>query len=460
MSNLPLKGIRIVDSTYVVALPYAASILADLGAEVIKVEGPSHTEPIRGGGLAGSFFDNDPGSSPWDRATLFHSVNRGKKSLTLDLSQVEGRESLKELLLVSDVFMENFTPRVTRGWELDYPNVQRIKPDIIMVSNTGFGHGHGPYTSYPAQANSLEATHGLTHITGYLGGPPTKASQTYYADFLACWAALLGVALALRHRNRTGKGQWIDIGMYQLGAYTTSEYIMDWIANSRSAKRLGNRHPWRAPQGCYPCTGKDQWCVISVGDDDQWSALCRVMGRPEMEDAPRFSSSLSRMNRHDEIDGVITEWTRGMDKFDVMERLQGAGVPAGAVHDGKDMNLDPHRWSRGFLEVVDFPEERGLGKRVYMGRPWRLSKTPISIQNPVAKLGQNNQELLMGLLDYTQEQYNEMDHKGIIGDKPANPRPIQPISIENEVRLGRLSYYDPDYKQKIDPWIRKPPAQP
>ena len=123
------------------------------------------------------------------------------------------------------------------------------------------------------------------------------------------------------------------------------------------------------------------------------------------------------------------------------------------------MNLDPHRWSRGFLEVVDFPADRGLGKRVYMGRPWRLSKTPISIPGPAAKLGENNKEMLMGLLNYTQEQYDELGRKAIIGDRPANLAPLQPISIEDEVRLGRLSYYDPDYKQKIDPWLRKPPAQ-
>ena len=281
MPRLPLEGIRVIESTYVFALPYAAGLLADLGAEVIKIEGPGRIDTTRGGAFGGAHADNDPGEDPWNRSASYNILNRGKKSLVLDLSKPDGLAVLKDLIKESDIVMENFTPRVMRRWGLDYPNMKKLKPGIIMVSNTGYGHGDGPYSEYPAQATTQESTHGLTHITGYRGDIPSKAGQSY-VDFLACWSALLGIALALRHRNKTGKGLWIDIGMYQLGCFNTSEFVMDWMHNGNLGERMGNRHPWRAPQGCYPCAGDDQWCVVSVGDDEEWAALCRVIGRPDL----------------------------------------------------------------------------------------------------------------------------------------------------------------------------------
>ena len=449
MSRPPLDGIRVIDSTYVVALPYAAGVLADMGAEVIKIEGPGHIDGTRLGGFAGSHADTELGEDPWNRTALYNAVNRGKKSVTLDLGTEEGRGALKDLISVSDIFFENFTPRVLRQWGMDYPNLKKIKPDLIMVSNTGYGHGNGPYSNYPAQANSQEATHGLAHITGYRGDIPTKAGQTSHVDFLAFWSALLGVALALRYRNRTGSGQWLDMGMYQLGVYTTSEYIMDWIANGRFMGRIGNRHPWRAPQGCYPCVGQDQWCVISVGDDHEWAALCQAMGKPELAKDPRFAGILNRMKNHDELDEIIKDWTSGMDKFDVMERLQGAGVPAGPVSDARDTGMDKHYRARGFLETVDYPERRSLGKRMLMGRPWRLSKTPISIKGPAPSLGDSNREMLMGVLGYSEKHYNKLQETGIIGERPKNPVPKPSLTLDDYVRYGRLAYHDPDYKQKL-----------
>ncbi|MEE2701194.1 MAG: CoA transferase, partial [Chloroflexota bacterium] len=174
MARLPLEGIRVIESTYVFAFPYAAGLLTDLGAEVIKIEGTGHMDLTRGGAFAGGYPDNNAGDDPWNRPHGYNVLNRGKKSLTLDLSKEEGRAILVDLLKVSDVFMENFTPRVMRRWELDYPNLKKIKPDIIMASNTGYGHGDGPYSSYPAQATTQEATHGHCHITGYPGDIPSK----------------------------------------------------------------------------------------------------------------------------------------------------------------------------------------------------------------------------------------------------------------------------------------------
>ena len=276
MAKSPFENLRVIDSTYVFAMPYAGGILGDMGAEVIKIEGPGHLDIVRGGQFSGGFPDNDPGEDYWNRSASFNLLNRNKKSLTLDLSKEECREYLKELISISDVMMENYTPRVMKRWGLDYENIKKIKPDLILISNTGYGHGEGPFSAYPAQATTQEATHGHCYITGYNNDIPSKAGASY-VDFLACWSGLFAVASALRHRNKTGKGQWIDIGMYQLGVMGTAEYIMDWQSNQNKSGRFGNRHPWRTPQGTYPCDGVDQWVVLSIGEDSQWGDFCKIM---------------------------------------------------------------------------------------------------------------------------------------------------------------------------------------
>ncbi|MBI2171859.1 MAG: CoA transferase [Chloroflexi bacterium] len=448
MTRLPLEGIRVVESTYVYAFPYAAGLLSDLGAEVIKVEGTGHIDVTRGGAFAGAYPDNIPGDDSWNRTGGYNQLNRGKKSLTLDLSKPEGRAVLVDLLRVTDVFMENFTPRVMRNWGLDYPNMKKLKPDIIMVSNTGYGHSEGPWASYPAQATTQEATHGHCHITGYAGDIPSKAGQSF-VDFLSTWTALLAIANALRYRRKTGNGQWIDVGMYQAGAYLTSESILDYIANGRLGERIGNRHPWRAPQGCYPCAGDDEWCVISVGDDEEWASLGKAMGMPSLAMDRRFATGLLRMKQHDAIDQIIAGWTKSLDKYQVMERLQGAGVPAGLVSDARDTNLSSHYWARGFLERVEFPPHRGVGARALMGRPYRMSKTPLKIQKPGPQLGDANQDVLFNILGYSEEQYTQLFKTGIIGDRPTNPRPMPTMSMDDMVRVGRFKYWDPEYKQKL-----------
>ena len=447
MTRLPLEGIRIIDSTYVIAMPYACGILADLGAEVIKVEGPSHVDNTRSG-MQGAYADNDAGNEWWNRASTYNMLHRGKRSLTLDLSRDEGRDVFKELIAVSDVLVENYTPRVMRRWGLDYPNLKKIKPDIIMVSNTGYGHGEGPYSSYPAMATSLEGTHGQVSITGYPGELPSKAGQSY-VDFLASWVALLGIGMALHHRNRTGNGQWMDLGMYQVGSQGVGEYVMDWIANGRLPERIGDRHPWRAPQGCYPCSGDDQWCVISVGDEEEWAALCGMMGKPELASELRFATASGRMEHHTEIDEMVRRWTVGVSKWDVMERLQGAGVPAGPVNDARDSNLSPHYWERGFLEKIVFPPDRKMGTRVVIGRPWQLDKTPITARGPAPRLGEDNESVLGYLLGLDESELEELEESGVVSEVPINARAPEVVGLQDQVDRGRLAYFDPDYKAKL-----------
>lgn len=448
MPRLPLEGIRVLDSTYVFALPYAGGHLADLGAEVIKIEGPGRPDVTRTGGYAGSFPENEAGADWWNRPSTYNLLNRGKRSLVLDLADPRGRDLFRQLVMVSDVVMENFTPRVMRRWELDYPNLRRLKPDIIMVSNTGYGHGDGPYSGYPAQATTQEGTHGHCWVTGYPEGEPAKAGASF-VDFLSTWSAIFALGAALRYRHRTGKGQWIDLAMYQAGVMFLSEYVTDAIANRREGGRIGNRHPYRAPQGCYPAQGKDQWITLSVGSDAEWQSLCDLMGRAELAGDPRFADTPARHRNHDAIDAIIAEWTAGGDKYDLMHRLQGAGIPAGPVLTGRDIHFDPHYRSRGFLERVSFPEARAVGVRPLMGRPYKYSHTPLSIRGPGPTFGQDNETLLRDLLGLDAAAYQQLAQDAIVATTPTTGEAAPQMEPGRAVAMGLLADYDPDYRQRL-----------
>lgn len=448
MPRLPLEGIRVLDSTYVFALPYTGGLLTDLGAEVIKIEGPRRPDITRTGGLYGTFPENQAGDDWWNRPSTYNLLNRGKRSLTLDLSDDRGRDLFRQLVGISDVVMENFTPRVMRNWNLDYPSLRKIKPDIILVSNTGYGHGDGPYSAYPAQATTQEGTHGHCWVTGYPGEGPSKAGRSF-VDFLSTWTGIFAIGAALRYRNRTGKGQWVDIGMYQAGVMFLSEYLMDAIANGREGGRIGNRHPYRAPQGCYPAQGRDQWITLSVGSDEEWQALCGLMGREDLTRDPRFADVLARHRNHDEIDEILGRWTKDHEKYELMHLLQDKGIPAGPVLTGKDIHFDPHYQSRNFLERVDYPEERKIGTRLIMGRPYKFSSVSLKIPKPAPAFGEDNEPLLKGLLGIDPLVYQQLEQDSIVADVPLNGEPAPLLEPQRMVEEGLLGSWDPDYRQRL-----------
>ena len=448
MAPLPLEGIRVLDSTYVFALPYTGGQLADLGAEVIKIEGPGRPDITRGGGLYGTFPDNDPGEDWWNRPSTYQLLNRGKRSLVLDMAREEGRDVFRELVAVSDVVMENFTPRVMRRWGLDYPNLRKLRPDIIMVSNTGYGHGDGPYSSYPAQATTQEGTHGHCWVTGYPGDEPSKAGRSF-VDFLSTWSAMLAIGSALRYRDRTGRGQWIDIGMYQAGVMFLSEYLMDAMVNGREGGRIGNRHPYRAPQGAYPASGDDEWIALSVADNRQWLSLCRLMERDDLAGDAGLRNWQSRQQRHDEIDAAISDWTRSADKYDLMHRLQAEGIASGPVLSGKDVHFDPHYRSRNFLERVQYPEERDMGTRIIMGRPYRMSKTDLAVRGPAPTFGQDNQALLEKLLGMPADLVAQLADDTVITAVPTTGEPSPALDPTELVERGQLAEWDPRYRERL-----------
>ena len=404
--TLPLDGIRVVDLSRVFAMPYCGAYLADLGAEVIKVDTHHNQFVDTTRTLNGPYPDNDPGELYWERGGTFQTLNHGKLSVTLDLRSEEALEVLRDLVSISDVVLENFTPRVMRRFGLDYPNLKSVRPDLIMVSNTGYGHS-GPWTNFGAMATALEPTHGTGAFMGYLdvdaagrtapGTVPNKIANSY-TDFLASWTAQLAVMVSLIHRARTGRGMWIDLAMYQVGASFLGEGVLDYAFNGRRSRRLGNRHETMSPHGCYPCQGNDQWAVIAVRDDDDWQAFCNAIGSPELMSDPRFADPIARHGNQDELDAIISQWTAARTKYDVMTVLQNAGVPAGPVLDGRDMLGDPHFRERGYFEPVEHPPATGLGRREYLTRGWRMSGNDVHIRKAAPMLGEDNAHILSDLL--------------------------------------------------------------
>ena len=451
--TLPLEGIRVADLSRVFAMPYCGAYLADLGAEVIKVETHHNQFVDTTRTLNGPYPDNEPGELYWERAGTFHTLNHGKLSVTLDLRSAEALDVLRQLVSVSDVVLENFTPRVMRRFGLDYPNLKAVKPDLIMVSNTGYGHS-GPWTDFGAMATALEPTHGTGAFTGYLdvdadgrtspGTVPNKIANSY-TDFLASWTAQLAVLASLIHRARTGQGMWIDLAMYQVGTSFMGEGLLDFAFNGRRTRRLGNRHETFSPHGCYPCQGKDQWAVIAVRDDDEWRALCGAMAMPELASDARFANPVDRHRNQDDLDAIISQWTSAREKYAVMDALQRVGVPAGPVLDGRHLLRDPHLRARGYFESVTHHPRTELGRQEYVSRGWRMSGNDVHIPKPAPMLGEDNRYVLSQVLGLSDGKIADLEAADAVGQSLAGASTPSAVPLERQVELGWTVDYDTDY---------------
>ena len=454
MTRPPLESIRVVDLSRVFAMPFAGANLADLGAEVIKIDTcqAQFMETTRT--ITGPFPGNRPGDLWWEQGGTFQTLNRGKRSLTLDLRSEDAQGLLKELVSVSDIVLENFTPRVMARFGLDYASLRAVKPDLIMVSNTGYGHS-GPWSNFGAMASALEPTHGTGAFMGYLEGDdsghlhpgtvPNKVGNSY-TDFLATWTALVSIMAALLHRARTGRGKWIDLAMYQAGASFVGAGLLAYSFNGQRTLRIGNRHPSMAPHGCYPCAGRDQWVTIAVRDNVDWAVFCAAIDRPDLGSDPGLAIVSQRLARHDELDSIISEWTRDRTSYEVMDTLQSAGVPAGPVLTAGQALNDPHFQHRGFFEGVIHPEETGLGEKEYIGRGWKFSGSRAAIAGPAPLLGEANRYALGELLGLPQDRLDILSEQDVIGDRPIGGNPPSQVPMETQAELGWIADYIPGFE--------------
>jgi len=439
----PLEGVRIIEMGQLIAIPFAMKMLADMGAQVIRLESVARLESYR----SDSVYQNDISGEFWNKGANFYEQNRNKLGVTLDLSKPEGLQVLRNLVSIADVFSENFTPRVIKNFGLEYEDLRKIKPDIIMVSSTGYGF-YGPWSNFGATGPATEGAAGLAYQTGYLGGGPVMA-EIPYTDYTSGEHTVFAVMAALMHRLRTGQGQFVDISQTQATSSTIPEVLMDFSANGRSGHRIGNQDIVMSPHGCYPCRGDDRWITIAVATDEEWQAVCRVLGQNGWAADPRFEDSLSRWKNRDELDALIGTVTSTWDAHELMHALQKDGVAAGAVLDSKDLLFDPHLGQRNFYEVVTHHESTGIPPLPYAGRPWKLSKTPAVNSQPAPLMGEHNNLVLSGLLGKTAEEMAELEEAGIIGYGPTNPRPVQRPSLDEQVRQGRMQRYETDFGEQV-----------
>ena len=397
--SLPLEGIRIADLTWMIAGPYGTYLLARMGAEVIKIEGLSPLDHTRENP---PHADHVPGPN---RSGFFNSLNAAKKSVTLQLRDSKHVQITKEIVAASDVVIEAFSYGTIGKFGLGYEELRRVKPEIIMISCSGFGQD-GRDKGLRAYMGTIHAYTGLNSLNGYVGGPP-KATGGTWADYVSGAALVFAVLGALHHRRRTGRGQFIDLCMSEVVLSMMGGAFMDYYMNGRVGGTQGNTSTLAAPNNVYRCQGEDSWVAISVETDGQWDALCRVVGDSELN-TPEYRNAAGRAQHAAAIDGRLTAWTKERTALQVTEALQSAGVPSGPSSSAGDLLAQPQLRARGFFIEPDHAE---VGRRPIPNLPWRISSCPEAPCAPAPLLGEHNQHVLGALLGRTQEEIDALNAK-------------------------------------------------
>ena len=437
---LPLSGVRIIEPGQVWALPYAISPLAAYGAEVIKVESAVRPDSSRGSPQPGS----QVGDQPWNNGGMYHEANRNKLGISLDLNTDRGKELFKELVSVSDVVAQNFPPRVMRNFGLDYLELRKIKPDIIVLDSTAYGSS-GPWENYIGYGSSLQAVTGLTYVTGYEDSGPVQGG-ILFNDTLGALNATYAILLALAHRERTGQGQWIDLSQYEAGVAHLGEAFMEYEMNGVAPTRRGNSHPDHVPYGLYPCAGDDGWLSITVTSDAEWANFVRAVGEAWASNRD-WETAESRLSQRKSLDEAIGRWTSDKDKHEVMHLLQSGGVACGAVYNTRDIATDAHHADRGFFEISQHPEP--VGPRPHSAPLFGLTGVDRPPDRLAPRFGEANRKVFQELLGRTDQEYDELMDQQVISDVPANPGVTQPPDPEGLLRMGFLAERDLEYKSRL-----------
>lgn len=435
---LPLEGVRVIDLTVVWAGPYATMFLADLGAEVIRVENPwlfpSSTRgymarPTVGQaaalGAAGTGYPNgDPGERPWNRHMLFNCHARNKRSMTLDIRKPSGREILLQLVERSDLLVENNPAGFLEkfGFDSDVLASRNERLAVLRMPPLGLS---GPYHSFVGFGANFEAYCGVTSLRGYAGSDPTTRNITAYMDSISGAVGGFAAMAALRRQRRTGRGGTVELAQTENLMQAIGEYIME-VANGGhpAPAPLGNRNPARTPQGAYPCAGQDRWLAISVSSDDEWARLVDVMGRPEWSIHPDLATNDGRWPRHDEIDEHLARWTETQHRDELFHLLQRAGVPAAPVLTEADAFADPHLIAREYFRPLDSPE---TGKHLYPGHSfrWLDGGAPLAWGRPAPGLGVDNEYVYRDVLGFDDDGWDAARADGHISldylDAEGNP---------------------------------------
>jgi len=403
MNGGPLQGVRVTEFTSAWAGPYATCLLAFLGAEVVKVESRRRLDHSR----MLSFTTGSVFTGP-DQSSVFNSLNLNKKSVTLNLSKSKAVDLAKKLAAISDVIIENMRPGVIERLGLGYEVVREVKPDIVYLSSSACGQT-GPERKYVGYAPTFAALGGASFITGYEDWPPSNFMGSI--DLRSATTSAFAILAALVYRQRTGEGQFIDLASQETIAVMIGEVILDYIMNGRVQMRQGNKDDTMAPHDCYRCKGEDKWISIAVATEDEWRALCKVMGKPELAEDEKFADSYRRFAHQAELDRIISEWTIRYDAEEAMEMLQRGGVAAAPSMNSEDLFKDPHLKDREVYNIVEHPK---MGKDWVISPPWRLSATPAAIHRHAPLLGEHNDLIFREILGLSSEEIKTLEEEEVI----------------------------------------------
>ena len=397
------EGLKVADFTAAIAGPLATRYLAGEGATVIKVECHKHPDPVR---LVAPYKDSIPGI---DRSAQFAFYNYSKSSVSLDLGQPMGLEVAQRLVKWADVVIENMAPGVMKKWGLDYESCRKLKPDIVYLSSSSLGRT-GPLSSYAAWGYHHGPLVGFSHLTGWPDRLPCLDAIAY-TDSVAPSFSVIAIVGALLYRKRTGKGVFIDQSQTEAGAYFLGPAIMDYLTNGRIAGRQGNRDPHLVPHGVFPCQGEEKWVAIAVSTQDEWENFCRALEKKEWLHDERFASVRARKENEDELESLISEFTRQRSRQEVMALLQSAGVPAGIVATNEDLFNDPQLKHREHFKKLEHEE---VGTYSYELPSFRFSKMPHQKQKPAPLLGEHTDHVLREILKYSDDEIAELLIQGVI----------------------------------------------
>jgi crotonobetainyl-CoA:carnitine CoA-transferase CaiB-like acyl-CoA transferase len=401
-----LSDLKVVEFTAGMAGPWIGRFMAHCGAEVIRVESRKYPGVVR---LYVPPWDRAGGvreeMSPW-----FTDWEAGKLFVALDLTKPEAVQLARRLVARADVVIENQSSGVMAKLGLAWEDLIAVNPQLIMLSSSGYGDS-GPHSSYVTWGPNIEAMAGLGRLSGFPERDCTT-TQFAYPDSLSALHGLFAILCALDHRARTGEGQRISLSQLEATVGMIGPQMMDCLAHDREPAKLGNRSLHAAPHGCYRCAGEDRWCVISVFDDAQWRALCETLGLGAWTDDPRFANAHARLENTELIDARISSWTELRSPHEVMEILQSAGVPAGAVQDTEDQfERDPHLKARGFFETIPHLTK---GEVVATGIPVGLTRTPGHTRESGARMGEHNAYVFRDLLELSPEEIRGYEEIGAI----------------------------------------------
>jgi len=401
--TLPLSGIRVADFTWVWAGPFATLQLAHLGAEVMRIETQSRICVTR---RIPPFAEGQGGTN---RSGYYNQYNQGKASVGLNLKQPEALEIAKKLVAASDVVTENFAAGVMDKMGLGYETLKRLKPDIIMISLSGYGAigPESPYVSYgPAQV----PLSGLSSLTGFAEFPPMHVGFSY-GDPNGGLHGAFAVLAALWHRAQTGEGQYIDLSQWDTSVAVVGEGIMEQVMNGAPPPRIGNRDPYMAPHGLYRCQGDDRWVSIVVANEEEWRQLCKGIGQPGLATDSRFATLVARKKNEDELESIISAWTETLTAEEATARLQAVGVAAFPALTNKELAEDSHLRQRDFFVELSHPE---VGVRQHAGVPWKFSDTPCQVRHPGPCLGQDTDDVMQRVLGYSAEDVAALRARGVL----------------------------------------------